>query len=103
MVPFPKILSHLVARGRSAGPFFNFTSASVLSREGLLQRVRQALEEGGVSASTYSSHSFRIGAASAAGIEDSLIKTLGRWESSAYLLYVRIAREALPKCARNWQ
>ena len=46
----------------------------------------------------YSGHSFQIGAATTAaevGLEDSLIKTLGRWESSAYLLYVRVPREKL--------
>ena len=29
------------------------------------------------------------------GVEDSVIKTLGRWESVAYLQYVRIPRERL--------
>ena len=52
----------------------------------------------GLEASKFAGHSFRIGAATTAaarGVEDSLIKTLGRWESSAYLLYVRIPRERL--------
>ena len=37
-------------------------------------------------------HNFRIGAATTAaarGLQDSLIKTLGRWESAAYTLYIR--------------
>ena len=34
-------------------------------------------------------------AAAAQGIEDSVIKTLGRWESAAYLRYVRIPRAQL--------
>ena len=38
-------------------------------------------------ASEFAGHRFRIGAATTAaarGVEDSLIKTLGHWESSAY-------------------
>ena len=50
----------------------------------------------GLNPSQYSGHSFQIGAATtaaAAGILDHLIKTLGCWESSAYMLYVRTPRE----------
>ncbi|MGJ8945877.1 hypothetical protein AB9K17_23585, partial [Salmonella enterica subsp. enterica serovar Kentucky] len=49
-------------------------------------------------ATKYSGDSFRIGATSTAaarGIEDSTIRTLGRWESAVYLLYVRVPRERL--------
>ena len=62
--------------------------------------MRTALGSSGVDASKYSGHSFQIGAATTAalvGIEDSLIKTLGRWESAAYfkLLYIRVPRDRL--------
>lgn len=43
-------------------------------------------------------HSFRIGVtmmAAALGIEDSLIKTLGRWESVAYQHYMKLPRKRL--------
>ena len=43
-------------------------------------------------------HSLRIGAAStaaASGMEDSLMKTLGRWESDAYQRYIKIHRKEL--------
>ena len=69
-----------------------------LSRETLVRKLREALGSIGVDVSCYSGHSFRIGAATTAasvGIEDSLIKTLGRWESAAYLLYVRVPRDKL--------
>ena len=60
--------------------------------------MREALQLSGVDITQYSGHSFRIGAASTAaavGIEDSLIKTLGRWESTAYLSYVRVPQDRL--------
>ena len=62
------------------------------------------LGSSGVEASKYSGHSFRIGAATtaaSAGIEDSLIKTLGRWESTAYLLYIRVPRDQLTAVSRR--
>ena len=46
----------------------------------------------------YCSHSFRIGAVTTgakSGIEDCVIKTLGRWESLAYLQYVKTPRTQL--------
>jgi hypothetical protein len=78
-----------------------------LTRDRFVQEVRKALSAAGVDQTKYAGRSFRIGAAStaaAAGIADSTIKTLGRWESSAYQLYVRLSREELaaitPKLAR---
>ena len=103
LCPVAALAAYLVVRGQSPGPFFRFASGVPLSREVLVTRVRAALRPSGVDMSQYSGHSFRIGAATTAaavGIEDSLIKTLGRWESSAYLLYVRVPRERLAGVAR---
>ena len=58
----------------------------------------------GVDITQYSGHSFRIGAAStvaAVGIEDPLIKTLGRWESTVYLSYVRVPRDRLAAVSKQ--
>ena len=69
-----------------------------MRRELLVKHLREALTNAGIDASKFSGHSFRHGAASTAaalGVEDSLIMSLGRWKSSAYLLYVRIPQEKL--------
>ena len=53
----------------------------------------------------YAGHSFRIGAASTAaanGIEVSIIQTLGRWISSAYLDYIRIPAENRQQFLHAW-
>ena len=72
-----------------------------LLRASFVNRVQKALKESGIDADKFSGHSFRIGAASTAaarGVEDSLIKMLGRWESSAHLLYIQVPRERLAGC-----
>ena len=69
-----------------------FDDGRALTRERLVVEVKRALERAGVDSSHYSGHSFRIGAATTAaacGLQDSLIKTLGRWESVAYTVYLR--------------
>ena len=74
------MLAYLVVRGCHAGPLFKFS-------------VKEALDVAGVESGQYSGHSFRIGAATTAaarGLEDSTVRTLGRWRSLAYLEYIRI-------------
>ena len=85
-------------QGSRAGPLFVFSDGRLLTRKRFVTLVREALAAGGIDQDKYCGHSFRIGAATTAaarGIEDSVIKTLGRWESVAYLQYVRIPRQQL--------
>ena len=103
LCPVAAISAYLAVRSSTLGPFFTFKEGTPLSRELFVARVRSALTVAGIQASQFAGHSFRIGAASTAaarGVEDSLIKTLGRWRSSAYLLYVRILRERLADLSR---
>jgi len=58
----------------------------------------QGSEKACVDQSQYCGHSFRIGAATtgaAKGLEDCIKKTLGRWESLAYLRYLKLSHEQL--------
>ena len=85
-------------RGMAEGPLFKFADGSVLTRQRFVSAVHEGLDKAGIDSSKYSGNSFRIGAATMAaarGIEDCVIKTFGRWESIAYLQYVKIPRSQL--------
>ena len=102
--PVAAILAYMVMRRAQPGPFFIFADGRPLTRERFVAAVRSALHSAGVDASRYAGHSFRIGAATIAaqnGIPDSLIKTMGRWESSAYMLYIRTPRDMLCSVAQS--
>ena len=96
--PVQSIAQYLAIRGATHGPLFCHSNGNPLSRSSLVRKMRQALSIAGINPETYNGHSFRIGAATTAatkGIEDALIQTLGRWQSTAYLRYVKIPRDQL--------
>jgi hypothetical protein len=98
LCPLSAVLSYMVVMGRSRGPLFIWKNGQFLTRENFVAAVRKALEAADLDASTFNGHSFRIRAATTAasrGMEDSMIKTLGRWESEAYQRYVKIPRQQL--------
>ena len=98
LCPVKALLKYLVVRGTQEGPLFSFQDGRLLTRQRFVEEVRKALQQAGIDQSRYCGHSFRIGAATTAaarGMEDSVIKTLGRWRSLAYLDYVRIPRDQL--------
>ena len=77
-------MAYLVVRGNSGGPLFLFQDGRPLSRALLTGWLREILARAGVPGN-FSSHSFRIGAATVAarhGIPDHLIQALGHWSSS---------------------
>ena len=54
---------------------------------------------------TFSSHSFRIRAATIAahnGVPDHLIQSMGCWSSNASLLYIRTPAEVLAALSKSW-
>lgn len=98
LCPVAATLSYMVLRGPGSGPFFMFRDGRPLTRQRFVTALRDILQQVGIDSSKYSGHSFRIGAATTAaarGIQDSLIKTMGRWESAAYQLYVRTPQAQL--------
>ena len=104
LCPLAAVLAYLAVRGDAEGPLFRFANSNPLSRDAFVREVRRALSVAGVNADLYSGHSFRIGAATvaaAAGIEDSTIMTLDRWNSSAYLRYIRTPRELLASLSKR--
>ena len=91
------LLDYLSRRGNGPGPLFLLDNGQPLSRQLVTDRLRAILQSAGV-AGNFSSHSFRIGAATTAaqvGIPDHLIQVLGRWKSEAYKQYIRTPPEVI--------
>ena len=98
LCPVAAILAYLVLRGNMQGPIFRFQNGSTLTKDRFITVVREVLQTTGIDATSYSGHSYRIGAATTAasiGVEDSMIKALGRWNSNAFQAYIRIPRDRL--------
>ena len=96
LCPVAAMMHYLSIRGSCSGPLFRFGDGSLLTRGRFVSELKKALAKAGINASQFNGHSFRIGAATTAaekGIEDSIIQTLGRWKSTAYLLYVHEVAE----------
>lgn len=90
-------IKYLEVRGDSPGPLFLLKSGSPLSRTLVTNWLRDILKLANIPGN-YSSHSFRIGAATVAarnGVPDHLIQTLGLWSSNAFQGYIRTPISAL--------
>lgn len=104
LCPVSALLDYLATRGFKSGPLFVRKNGKPLTRKFLFTQVQAALEPFGLPASQFNGHSFRIGAATTAaqaGIPDTQIKMLGRWESWAYQSYIRTPREELASICIN--
>ena len=98
LCPVAATLSYIIERGTSPGPFFKYSNGKPLLKWKFVSEVRNALQASGLPYQCFAGHSFRIGAATSAanaGLEDSLIHILGRWNSDAFLLYIKSPKEHL--------
>ena len=74
------------------GPLFRFADGKFLTRQILSGIINQLLQSTVHKDAHFTSHCFRIGAATSAaasGLPDWLIKVLGRWSSDSYQTYIR--------------
>ena len=80
-------------------PLFNAGRFATLTSTSLNKALRILLQNASLDQSQYASHSLRIGAtatAAAARIPAWMIKSLGRWNSNAYLSYIHCSPSLTP-------
>jgi len=88
LCPVTAAMQYMSARGPAAGPFFKFKNGNPLTKSNFTSRIRAALQALGLPEDNFTGHSFRIGVATtaaSAGIEGSVIHSMERWNSSAFL------------------
>jgi hypothetical protein len=98
LCPVTAMAQYIAERGSQPGPFFLNPTKTTLTKAQFISRIRSILQLLGLPHCDYAGHSFRIGAATTAasmGVEDSMIQTLGRWHSAAFLQYIRTPKEQL--------
>ena len=104
LCPVLALLAYSAVWGKEPGPLFRLQDGRYITKGVVISKVRSALAVLGYDEAAYAGHSFRIGAATTAaepGTEDSLIKMMGTWESSAYQLYVRASHQSLASMSRR--
>ena len=96
--PVKHLAQFLLIRGTSPGPLFIFPDETPVTQGFFRSSLRACLSLAGFSNATYTSHSFRIGAATEAarkGYSDDEIQRMGRWSSTAFKKYIRIPKLSL--------
>ena len=90
-------MRYLAVRPPGDGQLLVWEDSRPLTRTTFVTRLRRGLQSAGLDMNQFFGHSLRIGAATSAavaGVPDHLIKTLGRWRSEAYHLYICTPRDS---------
>ena len=90
LCPIRGILPYLTLRGSRRGPLFLLEDGRGLTRQLFSTSLDNLLSELKRDTRNYSTHSFRIGAATSAktaNIPDTFIKMMGHWRSDVYQRY----------------
>jgi hypothetical protein len=104
LCPVAAVLGYIALRGDQSGPFFLTTAKVPLTKTDFITKFRAILGRIGLPAEDYAGHSFRIGAATSAalaGMDDSMIQLLGRWQSAAFLRYIKTPHDRLASISRT--
>lgn len=97
--PFRALNNHLENCKSQSKPLFTFVNNTYLTRQ-IFSKIVKSLLPQSCNPRLYSSHSFRIGAATCAADKNTpvwLIKALGRWSSDCYQDYIRVNPGLLDK------
>ena len=104
LCPVAAILACVAVQGDRQGLT---TKKAPLTKQTLVEEIRKLLRALELPEDNYAGHSFRIGAATSAalaGIEDSTIHLLGRWQSGAFFQYINTPHEQLAATSpRQWR
>ena len=101
--PVDAILPYLAVRDNRPGPLFILQDGRMLTRQTFGNLLDNVLDQLHLPSGEFNTHSFRIGAATSAkeaGISDSQIMMLGRWQSNAYQRYIRTPPESLAQLSK---
>ncbi|XP_071111911.1 integrase/recombinase xerD homolog [Haliotis cracherodii] len=93
LCPVAAVKAYLTVRSQGQTQAFVHFDKSPLTRYQFQAVLKRALAHSGICTAAYSSHSFRIGAATTAagnGGSSDLIQHFGRWGSECYKSYIRI-------------
>ena len=102
--PVQALVQYLFRQGGAPGLLFLLSNSKWLTRQAFSKALNEAFEELQMDSSQFNTHSFRIGAATSAkqaGMSDSHVKALGRWQSDAYQRYVRLSPQDLARLSRS--
>ena len=95
LCPIMAMMAYLPVRGHTGGPLFHFKDGKPLTRDRFVNKLHDNLR---ICQGSYSHHSFQAGAATTAtqhGIPNATIQLHGRWQSTAYLVYIKTPRNKL--------
>ena len=97
--PVVELCAWLAARRRrhgDRGPLFCWPNGAPLTVDQVRAAVKRTMAAAGLNPDRFGAHSLRIGGATAlfaAGADPTVIRTMGRWSSDIYRLYVRACFE----------